>query len=153
MRQDIQKVALLLGKTGCYYLALCSWGESLGGELCNPLDIFPAFVSRGWLREDAFMRNPAAILGWLTRKAWTAYKAGPGHELPLEYMMKDGEYEILRFERPLKDGESPSTESAHFVRGTGIGPLNEKRILWDSWMGSSAVRDGILVSRRIFRRA
>ena len=152
MKQDVQKVALAVGRTGCYYLALCSWAESLGGEVVDPLDVFPAFVSRGWLGPDAFMKNPAAILGWLTCKTWMALKAGPGHELPLDYQLKEGEYEILRFERPLKQGEGPSTESAHFVRGTGVGPMNQRRILWDSWTGSSAVIDGALVSRRIFRK-
>jgi hypothetical protein len=153
VKQDIQKIALAVGKTGCYYLAVCSWAEQLGGEPVDPLDVFPAFVARGWLGADAYMKNPAEIMGWLAKKSFVCLKAGPGHELALDYVLKYGEYEVLRFERPLKQGESASTESAHFVRGTGVGPMDKRRILWDSWTGSAAVIDGALVSRRIFRRA
>lgn len=152
MRQGIQRTALAVGRTGCYLLSVLSLAEELGAGPVQPLQLFDAFFSRGWIGEDAFMQAPAEILGFLTGRRWWVKKAGPGHELALTYELKPGEYEILRFERDPRPGEAPSADTAHFVRGTGVGPFDARRILWDPFPGSQAVTAGRLASRRIFGR-
>lgn len=160
MTQDIQRRAAAIGKTGCYYLSILSLAEQLGAGKLDPLDLFDVFLSRGWVGQDAFMNDPAAILGFLTKQSWKIRKAGDGkdsagkpYDIPLAYTLVAGEYEILRFERPLLPNERPSADTAHFVRGKGSGTLDKSRILWDPWIDSRAVSAGRLVSRRIFTRA
>jgi hypothetical protein len=160
MTQDIQKRASAIGKAGCYYLSVLSLAEELGAGKLDPLDLFDAFASRGWLGPDAFMNDPAAIIGMLTKGPWRVRKAGEGkdtagrpYDLPMAYQLQPGEYEVLRFERPLAPNEKASADTAHFVRGRGTGPMDRSRVLWDPWTDSRAVNAGKLMSRRIFTRA
>jgi hypothetical protein len=150
MLQDTQRAAKKIGAVGCYYLSLFQLSENAGAAPADPLRMFRAFEARKWIDAECFMLDPAAIMGYLTSRKWWVKKAGSGHELPLDYALKPDEYEILRFERPLLPGEPKTAETAHFVVGTGTGPLDKTRILWDSMPGTRAVDVGALVSRRIF---
>ena len=152
MNQDMQRVAAAIGKSGCYFLSLFQLSEIIGAVPADPFRLFRAFELRKWVDSSCFMLDPAAIMSYLTSQKWQVRKAGPEHELPLDYMLGYGEYEILRFERPLAPNESKTADTAHFVVGTGIGPLDQSRVLWDPWVGSATVRDGRLASRRIFGR-
>jgi hypothetical protein len=99
------------------------------------------------IAEDATVNDAGQLLSVLTSQGWTCHKAGPGHELPLDYVCKPGEREILRYERPAELGDTASTDRAHFVTGDGKGVL-----IWDPYGDSRTVKVGKVVSKRIFRR-
>lgn len=61
-----------------------------------------------------------------------------GH-FPPDYIPAENEYEILLFKRP--DGYK------HFVVGDGKGGVE-----WDPWENSRSVKEGEIISKRIFRR-
>lgn len=151
MKEGIQKVALVTGRVGCYYLTALEFAERRGAKSLNPLTLFPIFLENKWIGEDAMMLRPHLILGYILGGKWEVFKAGPGHELPMDYVLREGEGEALRWERPLRVGEPRSAETAHFNLGSGMGPFDRSRIAWDSFPGSEAVTMGELVSRRIFR--
>lgn len=152
MLPDIQKWALRVGKTGCYYLCILDIASDEHVAGIDVLAYAPLALSTGWIDIEMTMLRPDLVLGQLTGRRWQVLKAGPGHELPLDYELKPNEYEILRFERPLAPGERKTNETAHFNRGKGFGPMDKTRILWDPFEGSLAVTAGKIVSRRIIRR-
>lgn len=146
MIDGVQKLAKSIGESGCYFLSLCKVAEEIRGvKLGDLLDWADIAMRRGLLGPDCFVLDASGIFALLVIPSPEVVKAGSGHPLPLDYQLKPGEYEILRFERPAPDGGEPL---AHFVVGAGDG----KTVAWDPWPNSLTVRDGRLVSRRIIRR-
>ena len=141
----VQKIAKAVGEAGCYFLSLCKVAEDMGAGPCDVVSRAAECMSKGLLRPDCFVADPAGILSLLGLESHEVVKAGDGHGLPLDYQLKDGEREILRFERPNPAG---GDALAHFVVGSGDG----KTVAWAPWPGSLTVAQGRLVSRRIIRR-
>ena len=155
MIYGIQPLAKVLGESGCYWFSLCK-----AAEVClqSPVDPFleaSRAIAVGTLRaSDAFLLDPEAAFTGLTLAlgySWNVIKAGDGldsagfmYPLPLDYKCSQGEYDILRFERPNPEGGAPLP---HFVYGNGKGGVS-----WDPWPGSRTVAEGKLISRRIIRR-
>lgn len=139
-----QRAASAIGKTGCYFLSICYLS---GDRDINPLDAYAKALGEGILAEDCTVLDAGKLLSRLSGMRWTCLKAGAGHELSLDYQLKAGEREILRYERPPLPGDTASTDRAHFVVGDG-----QCRIAWDPYGDSLTVKNGHLASRRIFRQ-
>ena len=135
-----QRAASALGKGGCYVLCILKLAERLTGRLLDPLLEFVDAITRGRVDGTAFVWQAGALLSDFTGGTWEVLKAGDGvdsagraYDLPLSYVAQAGELEIDRYEVEGAPG--------HFV-------LTD----WDPWGESRAVREGRLVSKRIFRR-
>jgi hypothetical protein len=145
-----QRASLSIGLRGCYFLSILHLAEetAIARSRPDPLVEYSAAVQAGTLGGDCMVLDAGRLLSGISGIAWTCIKAGPGHDLPVEYVCKSGEREILRYERPSEPGDSSGTERAHFVVGDGRGNL-----AWDPWGDSHTVAVGQVVSKRIFRRA
>jgi len=137
-----QRACAALGKGGCYVLCIFRWVEKLLAIEINPLNEFVRAVERARVAADAYVNMADILMGDFTGGSWVVLKAGDGadsagrpYDLPLSYQCKFGELEIDRYE---VEGET----EGHFVLPDG----------WDPYGESRAVRDGRLVSKRIFRR-
>lgn len=140
MTEAPQRAAAALGKGGCYVFCILKWAERLTGRVLDPLLEFVDAITRGRVDSAAFVWQAGALLADFTGGAWAVLKAGDGvdsmgraYDLPLSYECKPGELEIDRYEAEDLPG--------HFV-------LTD----WDPYGDSQAVREGLLVSKRIFRR-
>lgn len=146
-----QALALAYGKTGCYLDVLIQVIEIEYGKKLDRIRVFKELLDEKkdvLIREDCFVLDAGGILSRISKDRWIALKSGPGHELPLDYKMKPGEYEAVRYQRRLEKGEK-TDDGAHFVRGDGTGRLAQGG---DPMGESKTVREGWVVSRRIFRR-
>jgi hypothetical protein len=139
-----QKVAKALGDSGCYFLSIGKVCEELGSLYLDIMLEATSAMRNGSLSPDCFVLDASRIISSILRSPWSVLKAGPGHELSLEYALEPGEREILRFERTDEKG----VLVAHFVVGDG-----HQGVAWDPWPGSLTAAKGVLVSRRIIRRA
>jgi hypothetical protein len=128
-----QKLAEALGLAGCYFLSIVYLAEQLTGKPIDALRAFDEALRESAARPDAYLDDPAEILGQMAGGAWTVSKEAP------DYQAKPGELEVLRFER--------DTGISHFVAGDGSG-----RVAFDPYGDSRTVREGVLASKRIFRR-
>lgn len=153
MLAEVQAIAYAVGKTGCYYLSTLGVSESAGGAVKDPLETFIWAKKQGILKDDAYMLDPAKLVSALVGGKWVVLKAGNGNDssgsqyaLPLDYRCRKDEFEVLRFQRNSGPGETVD-DAAHFVQGDGNG-----NVLFDPWGDSKTVREGWLVSRRIFRK-
>jgi hypothetical protein len=145
MTFGIQKLAKALGESGCYFFSILRIAELEGRLSHDPLYEAEIAMAEGTMGADCFVRDAGRLLSSATRDQWTCLKAGPGHELPIDYQIKPGEREILRFELFIAPDSPPL---AHFVAGNG-----RSQVEWDPWPESRTVASGRLVSRRIFRKA
>jgi hypothetical protein len=137
-----QRAAAALGKGGCYVLCIFRWVEKLMAIEINPLNEFVRAVERERVAPDAYVNMADILMADFTGGTWEVLKAGDGkdsrgrpYDLPLSYQCKPGELEIDRYE---VEGET----DGHFIHPDG----------WDPYGESRAVREGRLVSKRIFRR-
>jgi hypothetical protein len=143
MVTNVQKIAKMMGEYGCYFLSLAYIAERITGSRYDIIEEAVYAMDRNSLNFDCFVRNPNDIMANLTGKKYMISKAGPKHSLPLNYILQDGEFEILRFARFDEEGK----EIAHFVVGDGSG-----KVAFDPWKDSATVKLGELVSKRIVRR-
>lgn len=135
--QPRQVIAEQIGKYGCYFLSLIRAAEKIIGRRIDAIAIYEDVVKRGWMGPDCFMNRPNEVLGILTGEKWHVQ-----HQSRL-YKPKDGEIAILRFER-----KDPSGSLTHFVLAGPDGQVVE----YDPYGDSRTVREGELVSKRIFTR-
>jgi hypothetical protein len=146
-----QPLAKLVGSEGCYALVCTKIAEKIAGRP------FPILESVAHARRLGFIDETCTVdasryISDLVGEPYEVLKAGDGlksdgkpYDLPLDYILKPGEYESLRFERQNPAGGDPLP---HFVEGAGDG----KTVSWDPWPNSLTVQFGKLVSRRIVRR-
>jgi hypothetical protein len=131
MIDAIQRVALQIGRYGCYFLCLLKLSENFGFNQ----DVFYWYTvaeNAKWMGEDptlpgqrCFVFKPEELLGSLLGKRMSLRKEGP------LYVAKPGELEILRKEIPGISG--------HFVLPD-----------WDPMGESNTGTNGVVVSKRIF---
>lgn len=126
---------------GCYGFSLIWWAKELTNiELSAEFiddQLYSKFLKSGWITDTWFVMNPVAILQYLQVPVKWVRKR------PASYRPVDDEICIGQFKA---DGMI-----SHFV------PVDHSgRALYDSWWskegGSKAVRDGKLISWRVFRR-
>jgi hypothetical protein len=133
-----QRVAASIGESGCYFLSILYFAEALTRQAVDALVAYQSALDAGYIDSECFVKDPAKLMQMLTGSRWMVRKAGPGHELPLDYALKAGELEILRYER---------RGNAHFVVGSGRGT-----VAFDPYGVSATVMSGQMVSRRIFTK-
>lgn len=131
-----QKVMETLGKTGCYFLSIIHLAENITKERIDAIEQFLIALSEGNVRQDCFVTRPDAVLTTATGARW-------GMKKEAAYYLPGGlEHEILRFER-----QAVGELISHFVVGNGVGG-----VAWDPYGDSRTVREGKLVSKRVFYR-
>jgi len=123
---------------GCYLMCLLFFiNKFTNFELsAESIDkgLFKLFVKRGWLNDKCYVLDPGAILNWGGVKCIYTDK----YETP-DRMCGDGEFEILYWRHTEVGG--------HFTCGDGHG-----RCTYDPWGVSKAASEGMLLSKRIFKR-
>ena len=65
-----QKICKILGESGCYFFCLLHYV----GKENDALSIYKKVVDIGWMDEDCFIKDPCAILRYLTGKSYTVVK-------------------------------------------------------------------------------
>ena len=130
----IQNICEALGESGCYFFSILHIAEEITGKKLDPIAAYSECIEAGFMDSECFITYPGRILERYTGTMYEVSKAGTDAK-PLP-----GEFEILRFERK----ETGVTHS-HFVVGDGTG-----RVKYDPYQDSKTVRDGALVSKRIF---
>ena len=131
-----QKLMETLGKTGCYFLSIVHLAENVTKERIDAIEAFLIAFSSGNVQQDCFVVAPGTILSQLSGVRWGMRKEDKA------YPTKPGELEILRFER-----KDVGAVVGHFVVGDGSGG-----VAWDPFGESRTVRDGVLISKRVFYR-
>ncbi len=138
MIRQPQRAAASIGESGCYFLSILYLAEATTRRAVDALHVYQLAVTAGLIDGDCFVKDAGGIMTLLCDEKWECVKAGPGHPLPLDYSLKAGELEILRFELG---------GLAHFVVGRGRGT-----VAFDPYGASRTVAEGKMVSRRILRK-
>ena len=131
-----QRLMETLGKTGCYFLSIVHLAEYCTRERVDAIEAFLIALSDGNVQQNCFVVNPDMILTQLTGISWEMKKT------VAEYTPGPDELEVLRFER-----QEVGSLISHFVVGDGKGMVS-----YDPYGDSRTVREGKLVSKRIFYR-
>lgn len=121
-----QKICRILGESGCYFFCLL---HSVGKEN-DALNIYKKAVDIGWMDEDCYIKDPCAILKYLTGKSYTVVKD----------TALDPNANII-----IGLWHNPATNFHHFV----IMDSNNN-VVWDSLGHSITVADGSIESYRNF---
>jgi len=120
---------------GCYLLSIFFLvNKYTNCEISTGMinEIFQILIDRGFMEEDAYIRDPAAIFDFMGLPVYYY-----DQHLPPNQDCKKDEIEILMFK---KGGWR------HFVTGDGKG-----HVAYDPWGVSRAVTEGRLISKRIFK--
>lgn len=131
-----QKLMETLGKTGCYFLSIIHLAEYCTKEREDAIEQFLVALSEGNVQQDCFVVHPENILSGMTGIQWGVKK------VTSEYLPGPDELEILRFER-----QAVGDLVGHFVVGDGKGGVS-----YDPYGDSRTVREGKLISKRVFYR-
>lgn len=141
-----QKIMATIGADGCYLLCLCHIGEGITGRRVDAVEVYERAIDPVWWRSDGsrgallsdrcYLHDPATIMELICGGAWHVR-----HE-PADHAPAEDEWEVLRYER-----QAGSVAVSHFVLGDGAGA-----VAYDPMGDSVTVRDGRLVSKRIFTR-
>jgi hypothetical protein len=125
-----QRIMERIGKDGCYFLCLVRLAEEIIGDRIDAIDVYLFAVDRQWMDQDCFMVQPNRVLEHMTGVRWSVRKQDK------TYQTQPGEKEVLRYERT-----QGRVTYAHFVLPD-----------YDPYGDSLTVRNGRLVSKRIFAR-
>lgn len=130
----------LISLHACYMFSLVWWAHRKTGLVVSPMllndELYVDFQKKGYMRETCYVLNPIGILSFLgVSDVHSVAKR------PASYKPKAHEFCIGQF----KAGD----EMSHFV------PVDNKgNVLYDPWWseegGSRAVREGKLISWRVF---
>jgi hypothetical protein len=129
----VQVAHYIIGKWGCYLLCLEDIAKEVGCH-GNVVDTFLKLNLLGIIRDDCYLNDPAAVLSQLTGMGWSVRKEGA------DYQKTSDEFEVQRWEWE-EDKVTGKVFNSHFVR-LGFDPYGE----------SFTVKNGKMVSKRIFRR-
>lgn len=121
-----QKICKILGESGCYFFCLLHYV----GKENDALNIYKKVVDIGWMDEDCYIKDPCAILRYLTGKSYAVVKD----------TVLDPNANII-----IGLWHNPTTNFHHFV----IMDSNNK-VVWDSLGYSTTVADGVIESYRLF---
>lgn len=121
-----QKICRILGESGCYFFCLL---HGVGKEN-DALNIYKKVVDIGWMDEDCYIKDPCAILKYLTGKKYTVVK-----DTALD---PNADVIIGRW-------HNPTTNLHHFVVMDSA-----NNVVWDSLGYSNTVADGVVESYRLF---
>ena len=136
-REPIQKIMMILGAAGCYFLAILRAAELSTNKSLDAVNCFLECARKGWIDADCWVNFPEDIYGYFVGGKWKCRKDAK------EYVPASGDVVILRYERTTTAGTT-----SHFVLGD-----NDKNIIYDPMGASETVMHGQLVSLRIISRA
>ena len=127
-----------ISKDGCYLMSIYWHVAKRNVEMVNEIHdistvLYAELVARGFMRDDCYILDPAAIFGYLGMDVKYLGKFGP------ERVCGDDEIEINLWYYGAKDWY-------HFVAGNGFGFTE-----YDPWGISTTATHGKLKSKRIFR--
>lgn len=125
-----QRVMEIIGKDGCYFLSVVHLAEEEIGARIDAIPVYFNCVQRQWMDTNCYLIQPHRILESMTGQKWEVRKE------PKEYRCQPGEKEVLRYERT-----QGRTTYGHFVLPD-----------YDPYGESLTVRNGFLVSKRIFKK-
>lgn len=131
--KKVSEVAKQIYDYGCYFLSLLyvrSKPYSEPANLDEILTYYDTFVEMGWMDSDCYVKDPCAILKYLTGKKYTVKKD----------VVLDPNANII-----IGRWYNPTTNLRHFVVMDRY-----NMVVWDSLGDSSTVRDGVIESYRLF---
>lgn len=137
--QKDSRLREIIQSRGCYFMSILFMANKYTRiELCTERieSIYHAFIFHKWMDENCYIRDPASIFGFLGLNV-TYRKEGPF------YFCAKNEFEFSCFVVETAEGKSWT----HFVCGDGCG-----HVTYDPYGVSRAVREGKLMSKRIFRK-
>jgi hypothetical protein len=137
MNEPRQKLMEILGADGCYILCIVHLGEQQTRERVDAIPVFLDALEKVHVMRNCLVLEAAAILSDIPGVKWSKRTEGA------DYEVKPDELAIDRWERTTGSGTV-----VHFVVSDGKGG-----VAYDPYGDSRTVREGTLVSKRIFSRA
>lgn len=119
---------------GCYFMSLLYVSKVPYSELTSLdelLKYYDTFIEKGWMTNDCYIKNPCAILEYLTSKKYSVKKDA----------VLDTSASII-----IGRWHNPATNFHHFVVMD-----KDNTVVWDSLDDSNTVKNGILESYRLFK--
>lgn len=135
-QKELKKVSVAAKQIhdyGCYFMSLLYVRSIPYSELTTLDELFKyydTFVSKGWMDVDCYVKDPCAILGYLTGKKYSVKKD----------VVLDTSADII-----IGRWYNPATNLHHFVVMD-----RDNTIVWDSLVDSNTVKNGIIESYRLF---
>lgn len=135
-QKDLKKVseaAKQIYDYGCYFMSLLYVSKVPYTELTSLdglLKYYDTFIVRGWMDPDCYVKDPCAILNYLTGKKYTVVKDA----------VLDPSASII-----IGRWYNPATNFHHFVVMD-----RDNTVVWDSLVDSNTVKNGIIESYRLF---
>lgn len=124
-----------INRWGCYFCSILFLANKYTNCEISPegiLDTYHESVQSGWMTVKCFIDEPDAIFHFMGLQTYYYDR----HDPP-EYVCRNHEIEILRFQRGTW---------RHFVVGDG-----QSHVCYDPWGASQAVAEGKLMDKRVFR--
>jgi hypothetical protein len=126
----IQRKFELMGKSGCYFFCLLHFAESVLGHHLDAELVYDKAIASGWMGEDCFIKDAAAILAYLLGGQWSVTWQPAGYALQLN------ETAIQRWE-------------LRFITGT---KTHFTLVDWDPYGDSQTRREGKVADLRIIKK-
>lgn len=131
--KKVSEAAQRIYDYGCYFMSLLYVRKISYSEITSLDELlmyYDTFVSKGWMDVDCYIKDPCAILKYLTGKKYTAVKD----------TALDPNANII-----IGRWYNPATNFHHFV------VMNrDNTIVWDSLGDSNTVKNGVIESYRLF---
>ena len=118
---------------GCYFMSLLYVRNIHYSEVPTIDELFEyydTFIDRGWMEPDCYVKDPCAILNYLTGKKYTVKKSA----------VLDPNANII-----IGRWYNPSTDHSHLVVMD-----SNNNVVWDSLGHSTTVANGFVESYRLF---
>lgn len=134
-QKDLKKVSEVANQIydyGCYFMSLLYVSSTPYSELTTLdglLKYYDTFVEMGWMDPDCYVKDPCAILKYLTGKKYTVVKD----------VVLDTRADIV-----IGRWYNPATNLHHFA----VMDIYNS-VVWDSLVDSVTVRDGFVESYRL----
>lgn len=135
-QKDLKKVSEAVKQIydyGCYFMSLL-YAHSIPYSELTTLDellrYYDLFIAKGWMDQDCYIKDPCAILKYLTGKKYTVKK---------DAVLDPGANIIIG------RWYNPTINFYHFVVMD-----RDNNVIWDSLKDSATVRNGIIESYRLF---
>ena len=135
-QKDLKKVSEAVKQIyayGCYFMSLLYVRRIPYSDLTTLdelLKYYDTFIISGWMDPDCYVKDPCAILKYLTGKKYAAKK---------DAVLDPGANIIIG------RWYNPTTNFHHFVVMD-----RDNNVIWDSLKDSTTVRNGIVESYRLF---
>lgn len=127
-----KKVEMIYGY-GCYFLDLLFISKYQEPTFEEIIKSYDTLITKGWMDEECFIKDPCAILNHLTGKKYSV-------EVKKDSVFDSSAVHIIGYYY------NPNTNLHHFVV-----MKNSSEVRWDSLGNSNTVLNGFIVSYRLFK--